>query len=653
VSESHDVVDLRDAADVADAGGKARNLARLAAAGLPVPDGFVLTHAVFARVVGAIELTAAGFAEELAALAARAEVAEVPAGLAAAVSARAAALAGPPGALAVRSSVSIEDAATGSAAGVLSSQTMVAPADVWRAIRAVWASACTPLVADYARRQRVARIAVGVIVQRHVDGARLTVYTRAPGRPAADEVWLEPEGGATARTTRGDAVDRRVALALAAEAAIDASLAGADVELVDGAHGLAVVQARPIVHPPERARRLPAPPPLFAPLVEDRGRRWRWDVEHNPAPLSSAQAGLVAAVDAAGVAPYRMCTVAGYLYWAEAVAASAPSSVAAPPTADALRDRFAALAARMGDALAAAGPAPSVAGAVAAYLAFYAIWANEVAPMLAAARRGATRAHGSPIARALGATARGERTRDDLLAELGDLALAWDVAAPTWRESPALVTAAIAAARATSVAPATTLHEVALELGELDDVWFARAQALVRRALLAAGAALGLADPDDVFWLPLDELVAGTELDPIAAAARAAAARSAAARAARWDMPLVVGEAPPGEPPATAPTTWRGAGAGRAIGRVRRLDGASVVAPGTVVVARAITPALALLVHGAAAIASEAGGILSHGAAIARELGIPFLVGCAGAYDALADGDRVELDGDAGVLRRN
>ncbi len=74
--------------------------------------------------------------------------------------------------------------------------------------------------------------------------------------------------------------------------------------------------------------------------------------------------------------------------------------------------------------------------------------------------------------------------------------------------------------------------------------------------------------------------------------------------------------------------------------------------PGRVVVARAITPAIAVLVPGAAGLVSETGGILAHGAAIARELGIPFVVGCSGVWNALVDGDRVEIDGDAGVVRR-
>ena len=58
--------------------------------------------------------------------------------------------------------------------------------------------------------------------------------------------------------------------------------------------------------------------------------------------------------------------------------------------------------------------------------------------------------------------------------------------------------------------------------------------------------------------------------------------------------------------------------------------------------------ALAMIVDGCAALVSETGGLLDHGAALARELGIPCVVGCAGAWTQLGDGMQVTVDGDAG-----
>jgi pyruvate,water dikinase len=48
----------------------------------------------------------------------------------------------------------------------------------------------------------------------------------------------------------------------------------------------------------------------------------------------------------------------------------------------------------------------------------------------------------------------------------------------------------------------------------------------------------------------------------------------------------------------------------------------------------------------------ERGSLLSHSAIVARELGIPAIVGVDGACDWLEDGDWVELDGATGMIRR-
>ena len=52
------------------------------------------------------------------------------------------------------------------------------------------------------------------------------------------------------------------------------------------------------------------------------------------------------------------------------------------------------------------------------------------------------------------------------------------------------------------------------------------------------------------------------------------------------------------------------------------------------------------------AIVTNFGGILCHGAVVAREGGIPAVVGCAHATELLATGDRVRVDGDAGTVER-
>ncbi|MEJ7603355.1 MAG: PEP-utilizing enzyme [Kofleriaceae bacterium] len=172
---------------------------------------------------------------------------------------------------------------------------------------------------------------------------------------------------------------------------------------------------------------------------------------------------------------------------------------------------------------------------------------------------------------------------------------------------------------------------------------------MVRRAILGRAHELGL-DPDDACWIPLDELLRG--IAPIDARRHAAAERAATERATRWQMPLVV-EAGRDIAPEIGPSL-SGIGTGaRVTGRVVRfasLASAIAVGHGEIVVTRAVTPALAVMVVGCAAIVSESGGPLDHGAALARELGVPCVVGCKDAWTRLSDGMIVTVDGAAGQV---
>ena len=53
----------------------------------------------------------------------------------------------------------------------------------------------------------------------------------------------------------------------------------------------------------------------------------------------------------------------------------------------------------------------------------------------------------------------------------------------------------------------------------------------------------------------------------------------------------------------------------------------------------------------AAAIVTDEGGITSHAAIVAREVGIPCVIGAKIATKALKDGDLVEVDADKGIVR--
>ena len=72
--------------------------------------------------------------------------------------------------------------------------------------------------------------------------------------------------------------------------------------------------------------------------------------------------------------------------------------------------------------------------------------------------------------------------------------------------------------------------------------------------------------------------------------------------------------------------------------------------PGDVLVVRATSPAFNAVLSIAGAVVTAEGGPLSHAAVLARELGIPAVVGASGALD-LRDGSLVEVDPRLGAVR--
>ena len=75
------------------------------------------------------------------------------------------------------------------------------------------------------------------------------------------------------------------------------------------------------------------------------------------------------------------------------------------------------------------------------------------------------------------------------------------------------------------------------------------------------------------------------------------------------------------------------------------------LAPGDVLIAYTTDPGWTPLFCNAAAIVLEIGGALQHGAVVARELGLPCVAGIDGISTAIADGQRLEVDGHTGTVR--
>jgi phosphoenolpyruvate synthase/pyruvate phosphate dikinase len=72
--------------------------------------------------------------------------------------------------------------------------------------------------------------------------------------------------------------------------------------------------------------------------------------------------------------------------------------------------------------------------------------------------------------------------------------------------------------------------------------------------------------------------------------------------------------------------------------------------PGDILVAEMTTPAWTPLFAMAAGIVTDVGGPLSHGSIIAREYGIPAVLGTGVATQRIHNGQRLTVDGDAGVV---
>ncbi len=74
------------------------------------------------------------------------------------------------------------------------------------------------------------------------------------------------------------------------------------------------------------------------------------------------------------------------------------------------------------------------------------------------------------------------------------------------------------------------------------------------------------------------------------------------------------------------------------------------IVQGDVLVTQSTSEAFNILLPLLGGIVTDSGGLLSHAAIVAREYGIPGVVGTRDATSRIADGARVRVDGDAGEV---
>ena len=108
--------------------------------------------------------------------------------------------------------------------------------------------------------------------------------------------------------------------------------------------------------------------------------------------------------------------------------------------------------------------------------------------------------------------------------------------------------------------------------------------------------------------------------------------------------------------PSNAVLTGTGASPGIVRGPARTvhsLDQFSGVRPGDILVCHTTDPAWTPLFGVAAAVVTEAGGMLSHAAIVAREYGIPAVLGVANALTRIKTGTMLVVDGTHGTVHEN
>ncbi len=303
------------------------------------------------------------------------------------------------------------------------------------------------------------------------------------------------------------------------------------------------------------------------------------------------------------------------------------------------------------------------------------------------------------------------RALDDYLARYGDRGEG-SIEHPTWREDPTFVLtvlkaylagarrdpeaelAAVAAEReqfvaetlaripegeraafeqalrqAQAVAPLRETHAFFIDQASVS--YFRYAVVELGRRLAGMGV---LARPEDVFYLQLDELRALLH-GPAPAGLRALVEQRRAdhARWSRLHAPAAIGTMPETPLPVDSEDGkfLRPISTDIPAGPIRELKGAAGargqargpavvvlsesefarVRPGDVLVCATTFPPWTPLFRVVAGLVTDAGGVLSHGAIVAREYRLPAVVGTGYATRVIRDGQMLEVDGTKGVVR--
>ncbi|GAB4524813.1 MAG: hypothetical protein Fur0018_08710 [Anaerolineales bacterium] len=179
----------------------------------------------------------------------------------------------------------------------------------------------------------------------------------------------------------------------------------------------------------------------------------------------------------------------------------------------------------------------------------------------------------------------------------------------------------------------------------------------VAELLVAQGK---LATPDDIWFLTWEELLSIWDDAATDWGARIAGRRAELERYQKMVPPAIVmtsdGEAPVVQyelkdvPPGALVGNPVSAGVVEGAARVVRDPQRETLRPGEILVASFTDPGWTPLFINAAGLVMEIGGALAHGSVVAREYGIPAVVGVRGATEKIQSGQRLRVDGNRGVV---
>jgi pyruvate,water dikinase len=267
------------------------------------------------------------------------------------------------------------------------------------------------------------------------------------------------------------------------------------------------------------------------------------------------------------------------------------------------------------------------------------VWREDPAPVLglAEAYRGRGRAESTDSV-----LARRRREQADALARLTDalgpvraaparMLVRLAAHAPTWRETGRasilrVVDVGRAAARAIGQA-----ERAAGRVGDPDDVFLFSVEELLAGPLHVTDLAQRRAAHDELRGLSLPHVWTGTPTPHVA-------------------DPTDVAEHADGTGPAAVAGIGVSSGVAEGVVRVIHDQREAELGEGEVLVCRITDPGWAPLFPLAVAVVTDVGSVMSHAAIVCRELGIPCVAGTRDGTHRLRDGDRVRVDGSAGIV---